>query len=237
MRLLSRIEISFIGGFALSVSAFTVERTRRSFVVDDRRSTTTTARFVKPEKESIVELECTLRPEGDFIPEPLIDGIVLDTSDPPRHLVFVLGEGNYLPGLHDLIFDMEVGSQVEDVSLDAGWGEWNPSLNISASFESVKSSGLDSSQIQVGTELVLANGMGAIVTHVDDETFVIDANPPLAGSSYLANVKLLSVDCGPSDFLYAPEANADCKYQVATVALGKSKVWRNLSLLSSRCDC
>jgi hypothetical protein len=29
----------------------------------------------------------------------------------------------YLPGLHDLVSDMDIGQEVQGVSLDAGWGE------------------------------------------------------------------------------------------------------------------
>jgi len=176
--------------------------------------------FSKPVKGDIVEIDCTLLPEGDFIPEPLFDGIVLDAEDPPRRLSFVLGEGNYLPGLHDLIMEMEVGSTEKDVSLDAGWGSWNPALKASISFESLQGSGLDSSQIKVGTELLLSSGLKAVVTEVSEDEFEIDANPPLAGASYLATVKLLKAEAGPKEFEYQPKANADSKYQVATVALG-----------------
>lgn len=212
-------QVSSFGILVSLAAAFVVKNPPR-FTSDRTCRPSQTNLFVKPEKGSIVEIDCTLRPEGDFIPEPLFDGIVLDEKDPPRRLVFVLGEGNYLPGLHDLILDMEVGSEVENVSIDAGWGGWNPALNVTIPLESLSGSGLDTSQIKVGTELVMANGMIAIVTHLNDETFVVDANPPLAGASYLANVKLISVELGPSEFLYAPDAGSNSKYQVATVALG-----------------
>lgn len=171
---------------------------------------------------AVVTIECRLIPEGDFVPEPLFDGIFLDKSDPPQKLAFVLGEGNYLPGLHDLIATMKEGETKEGVSLDAGWGAWNPDMRASMSLESLKGSGLDSAQIKVGVELVMANGVTAIVTEVTEAEFTIDANPPLAGASYLAGVKLLKVDSGRATELeYAPKAGEDSKYQVATFALGR----------------
>ena len=68
--------------------------------------------------------------------------------------------------------------------------------------------------------------MKAVVTEVSDDKFTVDANPPLAGASYLANVKLLSVEQGPTEFGYTSETPTDSKFQVATVALGKLHVNR-----------
>jgi FKBP-type peptidyl-prolyl cis-trans isomerase 2 len=217
---LSGIGVARFGLLISVVAAFVIEKPRR--LVLDRTCRRNTKLFsgATPEKGSVIEIDCTLLPERDFIPEPLFDGIVLDKSDPPRRLAFVLGEGNFLPGLHDLILGMEVGSEVENVSMDAGWGAWNPALNVSISFEALGGSGLDTSQIKVGTELMMANGMIAIVTQLEDEAFVVDANPPLAGASYLASVKLISAEPGPSGFVYAPDAGSGSKFQVATVALG-----------------
>eukprot|EP00980_Cylindrotheca_fusiformis_P001589 scaffold363_cov56-Cylindrotheca_fusiformis.AAC.8 len=170
----------------------------------------------------IVSIECHLRPEGSFVPEPLFDGIFMDAASPQsmEHLTFALGKGNYLPGLHDLVATMEVGESVQNKCLDAGWGDWNPDLQTTISFKSL-GEGVDASLIKEGVELVLGDGrITAVVTSVGESDFVVDANPPLAGASYLADVKLLSKEKGPSEFLYAPKACLDSKYQVATFALG-----------------
>lgn len=170
----------------------------------------------------IVTIVCHLRPEGSFVPEPLIDGIVMTDAVSAESVIlnFALGNGNYLPGLHDLISAMEVGESVQNKSLDAGWGAWNPDLQATIAFDSL-GEGLDKSLIQKGVELVMGNGIKAVVTSTNGETdFVVDANPPLAGASYLANVNLLSREVGPSEFIYSPEACMDSKYRVATFALG-----------------
>lgn len=164
----------------------------------------------------MVVVDCRLRPEGDFIPEPLIDGVVLHDSDPPQRLVFMLGYGNYLPGLHETIADLTVGESVESVSLDAGWGARNPNLVAELQFAAL--AGVDRASINVGVELMLANGMRCTVVAVGDETFTIDANPPLAGASYAADVTLVAVDKGPKLAPY-PVVD-DSKYEAATFALG-----------------
>jgi FKBP-type peptidyl-prolyl cis-trans isomerase 2 len=181
---------------------------------------TCTQLYAKAEPGSVVTVECKLFPEGEFVPEPLIDGIVIHDNDPPQRLVFLLREGNYLPGLHDLVSNMEEGEVIENVSLDAGWGSWNPNLQASMSFDSLENSGVDSSLIKEGVELRLANGAVAVVKEVTEDKFVIDANPPMAGASYSAYVKLLEVEPGPVDW-YSPDAGSDSKYQVATFALGE----------------
>jgi len=167
-----------------------------------------------------VEIDCILRPEGSFVPDILIDGIVLDESEGPRRLKFCLGKGNYIPGLHDLILGMQIGDEVKDIRLDAGWGDWNPALNVSIVLESLWGSGFDIARIQVGTELLMANGLTALVTRRDEKLMVVDVNPPLAGSSYLATVKLLSVNDGPTEMEYIADFCSISRYQVATFALG-----------------
>lgn len=170
----------------------------------------------------IVTIECHLRPEGSFVPEPLFDGIFIgDDETHYKTLTFALGKGNYLPGLHDLVSTLKEGEAVYNKTLDAGWGAWNPDLKATISFDSIKDSGIDESLIQPGVELVMGSGLQAIVTERNgQESFTVDANPPLAGASYSANVKLVSKVKGPeSGFLYPPLVDTN-KFHVATFALG-----------------
>lgn len=166
--------------------------------------------IVNAKRGSIVTIDCEMNPEGDFVPDPLIDtdGI----------LTFALGGGNYLPGLHDLVESMKVGDKVDNVSLDAGWGSVSPNL-VATIQKADMGDQIDINQLKVGVELHLVNGMKAVVTEITDETFTIDANPPLAGASYSATVKLLNVEEGPKEFEYIPEGTKST-YKVATFALG-----------------
>jgi len=87
------------------------------------------------------------------------------------------------------------------------------------SLESLGNS-IEASRIKVGVELMMSSGVSAIVTKVTDSDFTIDANPPLAGASYMADIEVIRAEDGPADLVYKPTANADSKYQVATVAGG-----------------
>jgi len=171
----------------------------------------------KPSIGSIVTVECRLIPEGDFVPEPLIDGVVYHDDDPASTLTFWLGKGNYLPGLHECILAMDTVGETTETSLDAGWGSRNPNLVATVSFED---SGMDKAQIKPGVKLFLANGMQCVVTEVADQTFTIDANPPLAGASYKASINLVNVEAGPSITEYSDSKPTNHRYDVATFALG-----------------
>jgi peptide-methionine (S)-S-oxide reductase len=177
-----------------------------------------------PRKGCVVTVDCRLLPEGDFVPEPLIDGVVLNADDPPARLSFVLGQGNFLPGLHDLLLAesgeaklSSIGDKVDQISLDAGWGARRDDLVATTSFED---SGVDPSQISVGSQLYLSNGVPCFVTEVTEATFTIDANPPLAGASYAATVELVASEEGPRVVPYEETLSFNSRFQVATFALG-----------------
>ena len=175
-------------------------------------SSTSSALNRKPTKGDVVTVDWNLESRGDFIAEPLFDTT--------GTISFVLQQGSYLPGLHELVATMEPGETVENTVLDAGWGERRDDLVV----KMPKQEGLDMAKINVGTELMLANGMRCEVTEVGEEDFTIDANPPLAGASYSANVTLVSVEEGPTKLLYRKDGNDEEKqtgrYEVATFALG-----------------
>jgi peptide-methionine (S)-S-oxide reductase len=112
-------------------------------------------------------------------------------------------------------------------SLDAGWGERRSDLLVTVprqKFQSVESK----LKIGVGSVLNLQGGLQVTVTEMNDETdtVVLDANPPLAGSSYACDVTLEAVEEVPSwKFEYHNPAmfsasTSSSRYQVCTFALG-----------------
>jgi peptide-methionine (S)-S-oxide reductase len=178
----------------------------------------------KPVKGDVVTADVRLTPEGDFVPEPLFDGIVLregdDQSESLVRLTFVLGGGNYLPGLHDLLLEMRVGETRTNVSLDAGWGARNPDLVLTVAWDGANEHLRGA--VKPGAELRLRSSSGGAVccavTDVTDGGFTVDANPPLAGASYEATCALLAAEPGPVPTRYGQRQPS--RYQVATFALG-----------------
>jgi peptide-methionine (S)-S-oxide reductase len=164
---------------------------------------------------SVVTLNLHLEPENGFVPEPLFD--MTGT------IQFVLGGGNYLPGMHELVQGMAIKEHAT-TSLDAGWGERRSDLLVTVPSQNFKNASAE--QLKVGSVLNLVSGLQVTVTEVNmnDETVVLDANPPLAGSSYACDVTIEAVEEVPSwKFEYhnseSAHSNND-KYEVCTFALG-----------------
>ena len=179
----------------------------------------------------IVTIDLDLTPENDFVPP---NGFLFDTQG---EITFVVGWGNYLPGLHTLIVGMGIDESLENVSIDAGWGDHNPDLVIDVPRENFnKLSTADS--IKVGSVLDLKGGIRVTVTKVSNDSIVVDANHPLAGSSYSCNLKVKDIQSLPTtatavsktsvtvleeedrESLPTEPIEGSDKYEVATFALG-----------------
>mmetsp|Transcript_2220 Transcript_2220/g.3038 ORF Transcript_2220/g.3038 Transcript_2220/m.3038 type:complete len:350 (-) Transcript_2220:24-1073(-) len=153
----------------------------------------------KVQNGDIVRLNIDLQnPSEEVIMEPLFDT--------QGEVVMKVGHGGHLPGLHEMVVGMEVGDTIENMSIDAGYGAANPDAIATLPWSNVDES--IRSGIKVGVELFVGSGQKVRVTEVTDDTFTIDANPPLAGSSYKCkSVKVLDIVEEES-------------LEVATVALG-----------------
>jgi peptide-methionine (S)-S-oxide reductase len=169
----------------------------------------------------IVTIDLDLRPENDFVPENLFD-----TSG---RISLVLGWGNYLPALHELIEDMAVGEIQEKVSIDAGFGERRDDLLIQVPKSNLKKiQRIDN--IVVGASLNLERGIQVQVVHVDRDSIVVDANHPLAGSSYACSLKVVSIDKMPThkmEYLRVPDVAKESlsseslsPFEIASFAMG-----------------
>lgn len=127
--------------------------------------------------------------------------------------------------MHTLLSSSKQGDTYTDIEMDAGWGSKRDDLIVSIPKENL--AGLDMDKIQVGVQLVLANGMECTVTAMTEQSITIDANPPLAGASFLANVTVEKVEDGPKleGLVYGEEeedggVSFESKYEVLTIALG-----------------
>ena len=213
----------------LSTTATTATATATAtttFTQQSSRSLPTTLKMFHSEKTTthqtgdIVTATFNLTPNGDFIPNPLFDD---------GTVTFVLNQGNYLPAIHQVISSLSTGqSSTDDIIIDAGWGDRRDDLIAEITFESAGIDPMKQDDLKVGMELYLANGMECVITEIKNESFVIDANPPLAGASYTTQITLDKVDVPPSEdkYMYQPNGggngNGDdsSKYQIMTIALG-----------------
>mmetsp|Transcript_19729 Transcript_19729/g.47645 ORF Transcript_19729/g.47645 Transcript_19729/m.47645 type:complete len:439 (-) Transcript_19729:204-1520(-) len=181
----------------------------------------------------IVTIDVDMVPENDYVPEGLFD-----TSG---RISFVLGEGNYLPALHELVKGLQVGSSLTKVSIDAGFGHHDPNLVIEVPFQNLFKTVLNHDvkkrrQVKPQQILHLKGGFQVTVVKVieDDEDedentgkiVVVDANHPLAGSSYSCSLQVVSIHSKPRHATVETETSPSSPsspspfFKVATVALG-----------------
>ena len=163
----------------------------------------------------VVTVQMDLGFENGLILEPLFDtsGIIS----------FVLGGGNYLPGLHQLVEGLRIGETVKGVSIDGGWGKRNPDLVIDVPKSNlIKMKDVD--VITTGATLNLKGGIKVSVLKVTDDTITVDANHPLAGSGYTCDLKVMSIDPYPEAKLVyhaTPSLEGESShFEVATWAMG-----------------
>mmetsp|Transcript_28886 Transcript_28886/g.44409 ORF Transcript_28886/g.44409 Transcript_28886/m.44409 type:complete len:372 (-) Transcript_28886:199-1314(-) len=158
-----------------------------------------------------VTIHLNLVPENGFVPTPLFDTV--------GKVSFVLGWGNYLPGLHSLVEGMRVGEEISGVSIDAGWGKRRPELMAKVALSKLS---LDPSQVFVGTKIYLQGGIEVVVAEIDDEYVVVDGNAPLAGASFSCDLKLISIDTNPleASSCDSPPVADKNNMRIATFALG-----------------
>lgn len=119
---------------------------------------------------------------------------------------------------------MLVGESVEDVPIDAGWGDVNQDLIFPVPVSRLPS--LDG--IAVGVQLYLSQiQRSCMITEVTEEHVVFDANPPLAGTYYDCSLTLRNVESAPKAFSSVMDKGDDGnndsennRHEVITFALG-----------------
>jgi len=135
----------------------------------------------------IVTIDLALLPENGYVPEHLFDS--------SGEITFVVGWGNYLPGLHEMLLngDISKGDSVSNVSVDAGFGNRNPEMVIEVPKKNLKKI-QNMEKIVPNATLNLQGGIKVTVLDVTEDTILVDANHPLAGSSYSCSLKVLDID-------------------------------------------
>ena len=145
-------------------------------------------------------------PENGFVPEPLFDTYCGDVS-------LVVHGGNYLPGLHALIDGARVGDVVTNVSVDAGWGARRADLIVRVPVSQWRGR----SPPTIGKSWRGPGGIPVVITHLVNDMIVLDANPPLAGTSYACSFEVVAID--PFGWEEDTTTN-ETRFSMATFALG-----------------
>lgn len=169
----------------------------------------------------IVSIELQMTPENNFVPDSLFDR--------SGAVSFVVGWGNYLPALHELVQGKAVGEQVSNVSIDAGYGDRRSDLVMELPAAKLKQYyKKDGSYPDVGTTLNLQGGIQLSVVKVNEtnKTIVVDANPPLAGASYSCSFTILKINDVPPEAAHlSPPATSNSKNQSTSSSRFKVSTW------------
>jgi len=125
----------------------------------------------------------------------LQDGEVIDSNFERDPAIFVVGDGNLLPGFEKAMFGLTEGDKKTfTIPPEQGFGQHNPTnlqefsrSEFSAEIELKKGLVLSFSDVQK-TELP------GVVSEFDEKVVVVDFNHPLAGRNILFDVAILKIE-------------------------------------------
>jgi peptide-methionine (S)-S-oxide reductase len=158
-----------------------------------------------------LKIELHMEPEDNFVPDSLFD-----TKGTVK---LVLGWGDFLPGLHELLLNKVVGDSVTDVSIDAGWGRRQDDLILKVDKRRLQRF-TNLEKLSVGEIIQLNQSMQVVVTGIVGDMVIVDGNPPLAGSSYRCSFIILEILEPPRFLEYEERLPGVCDLQVASFSLG-----------------
>lgn len=122
----------------------------------------------------------------------LEDGTQFDSSEGRDPLEFTVGSGQLIPGFEKGVIGMETGStKTLTIQPDDAYGQRHQEMIVTVG----KGEFPESITPEVGLPLQL-NGpdeqpINAVITEINDNDVVIDANPPLAGKTLIFDIELV----------------------------------------------
>ncbi len=128
----------------------------------------------------------------------LEDGTVFDSSRQREPLSFELGASQVIPGFEKAVIGLEVGeSRSVHIPMEEGYGPYHQELLSRVERKDFP----EEITPEVGLPLE-AHGqdgqtMRVVITEVDEESILLDANHPLAGKALNFEVELVAFGAGP----------------------------------------
>jgi len=137
--------------------------------------------------------------EGDTVTviyqASLEDGSVFDAAEEEDPLIFVLGEGDVLPGFENAVLGMQVGERkLVQIPPEEGYGLHEEHLVDEVALDALPKG----VPIKAGNQLEITAEDGTQyrlqVVRVDNGRVTLDANHPLAGHALIFQIELLVID-------------------------------------------
>lgn len=172
-------------GDASDLDVQTTTTTVGAEAVDETTSTT-----------QVVSGERFVVQDGDVVEVHYIgtldDGSQFDSSrDRDVPFSFTVGTGQVISGFDEAVRGGEVGDvRTVRIEPENAYGEWSEEKLVVVPFNP------EQGDVEVGDEVLLANGQPAIVTEVTAETVTLDTNHRLAGEALTFEIEILAITRG-----------------------------------------
>jgi len=124
----------------------------------------------------------------------LADGSIFDSSVGEEPLVFTLGEDDIIDGLEEAVLTMSVGEKMTvTIAPEKAYGYPLDDMFIEIPLAEMP----DDLELEVGDELELTDEedepMLVVVSQLNEDSVVLDGNPPLAGETLTFEIELLAI--------------------------------------------
>lgn len=124
----------------------------------------------------------------------LKSGETFDSSEGRDPLQFTVGSGQVIKGFDDALVDMQIGEKkTVEIPVDNAYGARRDDMVV----EYPKQQFPDDMSPEVGMQLNMSDNQGnnfpVVITEVQEEIVILDANHPLAGQDLIFDIELVSI--------------------------------------------
>jgi peptidylprolyl isomerase len=124
----------------------------------------------------------------------LENGMVFDCTTSSSPLIFIIGEGELIPGFEEALMGMKIGeSKKVKVPADKAYGPYHKDLAMVVEHDQLP----EDFEPEVGEQLKMPHEMGYpivyTVTEVSESTVTLDANHILAGKDLIFEIQLVEI--------------------------------------------
>ncbi len=124
----------------------------------------------------------------------LTNGSTFDSSEGREPLEFTVGQGQVIKGFDDALINMAIGEKkTVNIPVDQAYGQRNDDMMM----EYPKSEFPADMKPEKGMQLHMSDNTGnvfpVVVTEVQDDVVILDANHPLAGEDLIFDLELVSI--------------------------------------------
>jgi peptidylprolyl isomerase len=127
----------------------------------------------------------------------LMDGTTFDSYEGREPLEFEVGSGMVIKGFDDGIMGMTVGDKrTLEIPAEEAYGDKSPDMLVEFPIEQFP----PEMKPEIGMRLNMTNSNGevipVVITKVNDDSVILDANHPLAGEALVFDIELVGIGGG-----------------------------------------